>query len=83
MMEDNCSMYILSDDSKKLINAFSLFVKPKKDRTDLNKVTSYMVLGSIASGVSVKIKEFETEEQAQEFIEQVAFDISANKRAKE
>lgn len=83
MMEDNCSMYILSDDSKKLINTCSLFVKPKKDRTDLNKVTSYMVLGSIASGVSVKIKEFETEEQAQEFIEQVAFDISANKRAKE
>ena len=83
MMEDNCSMYILSDDSKKLINACSLFVKPKKDRTDLNKVTSYMVLGSIASGVSVKIREFETEAQAQEFIEQVALDISANKRAKE
>lgn len=83
MMEDNCSMYILSDDSKKLIHACSLFVKPKKDRTDLNKVTSYMVLGSIVSGVSVKIREFETEEQAKEFIEQVAFDVSANKRAKE
>lgn len=76
-------MYILSEDSKKLINACSLFVKAKKDKTDLNKVTSYMVLGSIANGVSVKIKEFKTEAQAQEFIEQVALDISANKRAKE
>nr|DAP32907.1 MAG TPA: hypothetical protein [Caudoviricetes sp.] len=76
-------MYILSDDSKKLINACSLFVKPKKDKTDLNKITSYMVLGSIANGVSVKIKEFDTEEKAQAFIEQVAVDISANKRAKE
>lgn len=83
MMKENYPMYILADDSKKLINACSLFVKPKKDKTDLNKVTSYMVLGSIANGVSVKIKEFDTEAKAQAFIEQVAFDISANRRAKE
>nr|DAN23770.1 MAG TPA: hypothetical protein [Caudoviricetes sp.] len=38
-------MYILADDSKKLINACSLFVKPKKDKTDDEGELPYVYFG--------------------------------------
>lgn len=76
-------MIILTEDSKKLVDAMTVYVKAKKDKEDLNKTSSFLVLASTSNGISVKIKEFDTEENATTFVETLALDFNANKRAKE
>lgn len=74
-------MLIITDNSKKLLKCSSIFIRGRKDREDQNKIYNYEVVGSVEGRLEV-IKKFEKEEDAKGFIEQLALDMNANKRAK-
>ena len=76
-------MVILTSDSKKLVDVVSVYVAGVQDKEDRNKVSEYKVKGMLANGFNVPIRTFETEEDAIKFVEQLALDFNANKRAKE
>lgn len=76
-------MIILTDDSKKLVDVVSVFVTNVQDKEDKNKVFEYKVKGTLPNGFNVPIRAFGTEEEAIQFIEKLALDFNANKRAKE
>lgn len=76
-------MVILTSDSKKLVDVVSVYVAGVQDKEDRNKVSEYKVKGMLPNGFNVPICTFETEEEAIKFIEQLALDFNANKRAKE
>lgn len=76
-------MVILTSDSKKLVDVVSVYVAGVQDKEDRNKVSEYKVKGMLSNGFNVPIRTFETEEKAIKFIEQLALDFNANKRAKE
>lgn len=76
-------MIILTDDSKKLVDVVSVFIANVQDKEDKNKVFEYKVKGTLPNGFNVPIRAFRTEEEAIQFIEKLALDFNANKRAKE
>lgn len=76
-------MVILTSDSKKLVDVVSVYVAGVQDKEDRNKVSEYKVKGMLENGFNVPIRTFETEEDAIKFVEQLALDFNANKRAKE
>lgn len=76
-------MVILTSDSKKLVDVVSVYVAGVQDKEDRNKVSEYKVKGMLANGFNVPIRTFGTEEDAIKFVEQLALDFNANKRAKE
>lgn len=76
-------MIILTDDSKKLLDVVSIYVREKKDKEDLNKIFAYKVYGMLSTGLNIPIKSFDTEAEAIAFVENIARDFSACHRAKE
>ena len=76
-------MLILTDDSKKLVDCVSIFVKERPDKTDRNKIFCNDLRGYLATGKEVVIKKFDEEHKAIQLLNEIALDMNANKRAKE
>ncbi len=76
-------MLILTDDSRKLVDCVSIFVKERPDKTDRNKIFCYDLRGYLATGKEVVIKKFDEEHKAIQLLNEIALDMNANKRAKE
>ena len=76
-------MLILTDDSKKLVDCVSIFVKERPDKTDRNKIFCYDLRGYLATGKEAVIKKFDEEHKAIQLLNEIALDMNANKRAKE
>lgn len=70
-------MLLLSQDKTKLVDVCSLFIKAKKDPTDLNKIEEFMVLGTLPTGLNVRVAGYKTEAEALEFINKTAHVVLA------
>ena len=76
-------MLILTDDSRKLMDCVSIFVKERPDKADRNKIFCYDQRGCLPTGKEIVIKKFDEEQKAIQLLNEIALDLNANKRAKE
>ncbi|WP_127147126.1 hypothetical protein [Veillonella sp. VA139] len=76
-------MLILTDDSRKLVDCVSIFVKERPDKADRNKIFCYDLRGCLPTGKEIVIKKFDEEQKAIQLLNEIALDLNANKRAKE
>ena len=76
-------MLILTDDSRKLVDCVSIFVKERPDKADRNKIFCYDLRGYLPTGKEIVIKKFDEEQKAIQLLNEIALDMNANKRAKE
>ena len=71
-------MIVLSENRKKLVDAGSIFVSPVHDRENADVITGYRVLGKAeTSPKPITLKSFETEEEAQAWVENLALAFGA------
>ena len=57
-------MWVMSSRKNALVKAESLFVSPKKDKDDETKIVGWRVMATIATGRSIPLAFFATEEEA-------------------
>ena len=57
-------MWVMSSRKNALVKAESLFVSPKKDKDDETKIVGWRVMATIATGRSIPLAFFATEEGA-------------------
>ena len=58
------NMWVMSSRKNALVKAESLFVSPKKDKDDETKIVGWRVMATIATGRSIPLAFFATEEEA-------------------
>lgn len=57
-------MWVMSSRKNALVKAESLFVSPKKDKDDETKIIGWRVMATIATGRSIPLAFFDTEDKA-------------------